>query len=97
VALLYGIANDGDAMANAARIALSHPLTARVLKEQMNHTAHVRMGEALAGRAPARSPELHVDYGTYISHARDHLATCILERTGDIGIRLVTPHGTLEV
>lgn len=85
VALLYGVAGDGERMASSALASLSRPELTRNPSEHVIHRAHLRMGRALAGHGEAEREVLAVHYGAGV---RVRLARAILARTGEIGVRL---------
>jgi hypothetical protein len=87
VALLYGIAGDGEHMADAAVHVLSRPASIREPQEHANHRAHLRMGRALSGRHDGDREHIEARYGD-LQGLRGRLAKAILDRTGDLGIHV---------
>jgi len=87
VALLYGIAGDGEHMADAAVNVLLRPASIREAQEHANHRAHLRMGRALAGRHDGDREHIEVRYGD-LPGLRGRLAKAILNRTGDLRIHV---------
>jgi hypothetical protein len=86
VALLHGLAGDGEHMIDAAIGAFAVDGLRRNPVEWANHTAHLRIGEALAGRAPSVEPALVVMYPRNPTRAR--LANRLLARLPPLGIEV---------